>query len=284
MKKVSSCIFSSIVFLVCFYSNIFAQSNFKCGTEVPPAFLNKDRQHVVAAQSISNNIAKCLHKTVSVFVHVVLDSSGKSNILMVDLDSSFANLNRLFAPICLSFKMCKFDSIPAWKYDTFNKPLEEKEVLTLYYTPKVVNWYLVQNIQVPAGVNGYAFFPGGVDAVFLQKQALKDKKTIPHEMGHFFGLYHTFDPSSGSELVNGSNCGSSGDFVCDTEADPYPVGSVNSQCQYQGGAKDSNGDYYTPPVDNIMTYWSGTMCSCRFTIQQYNRMINQYLTARNYLW
>ena len=156
-------------------------------------------------------------------------------------------------------------------------------MLKLYYTPKVVNWYLVEKIEVPAA-NGYAFLPGGPDAVFLQKQALKGKKTIPHEMGHFFGLAHTFENATGSELVNESNCGAAGDLICDTEADPYPAGGVNAQCQYQGGAKDSNGDYYTPPVDNIMTYWSAANCSCRFTIGQYNWMLAEYLGKRNYLW
>ncbi|MBL0071623.1 MAG: hypothetical protein IPP34_07360 [Bacteroidetes bacterium] len=45
-------------------------------------------------------------------------------------------------------------------------------------------------------------------------------------MGHFFGLYHTFETQFGSELANGSNCATTGDLVCDTL--PIPVSKYTS--------------------------------------------------------
>jgi len=33
-----------------------------------------------------------------------------------------------------------------------------------------------------------------------------------HEFGHYFSLYHTHDSVGGKELVNGSNCGYTGDY------------------------------------------------------------------------
>jgi phage-related protein len=105
-------------------------------------------------------------------------------------------------------------------------------------------------------------------------------------MGHFFGLYHTFDQDFGVELVDGSNCETTGDLVCDTEADPTDEGDhlPYPDCNYTGPyMTDANGDYYVPPTNNIMSYYSFD-CICRFTPQQYNRMLEQYQQFRSYLW
>lgn len=55
-------------------------------------------------------------------------------------------------------------------------------------------------------------------------------RTLTHELGHFFNLYHTF------QACDGANCATSGDRVCDTESTstPYyncdPAGTVASSC------------------------------------------------------
>jgi hypothetical protein len=104
-------------------------------------------------------------------------------------------------------------------------------------------------------------------------------------MGHFFGLLHTFESDTGQELVDGSNCATAGDLVCDTEANPTDDGEdfeLDSDCNYIGQpAIDANGDFYVPPSKNFMSY---SPCKCEFTTQQYNRMVEQYLQFRNYLW
>gem|GEM_PF-2255437 len=83
--------------------------------------------------------------------------------------------------------------------------------------------------------------------------------SMAHEMGHCFGLYHTHQ--GGNELVDGSNCGSAGDFVCDTPADPNLNDAGNmSGCTYVGTSTDANGDSYSPDPTNIMSY---APASCR---------------------
>lgn len=66
--------------------------------------------------------------------------------------------------------------------------------------------------------------------------------TTAHEMGHCLGLYHTFQ--GGDENVarsgNCANCTTTGDGLCDTEADPhsdsYDTGNVidTITCNYFG--------------------------------------------------
>ena len=56
-------------------------------------------------------------------------------------------------------------------------------------------------------------------------------------MGHCLGLYHTFHglcESVCAELVNGSNCSSCGNFVCDTPADPTVFNVDENTCVWDG--------------------------------------------------
>lgn len=89
------------------------------------------------------------------------------------------------------------------------------------------NIWLVNKIDGKDGTSGqftagYAYFagaPANVDGtVMLATQMKFGQKTLPHEMGHAFNLYHTFN---GSELntscPTNSNCSTEGDGVCDTD-------------------------------------------------------------------
>lgn len=78
---------------------------------------------------------------------------------------------------------------------------------------------------------------------------------LAHELGHVFGLSHTGDPGS-TELVDGSNCTTAGDMLCDTPADPGYVTPAEidlTTCTYIGSLTDANGDVYDPPYRNIMS-------------------------------
>ena len=85
-------------------------------------------------------------------------------------------------------------------------------------------------------------------------------RTGTHEVGHYLGLFHTFDFGCGTSSAPG--CNTSGDRVCDTNSESGPVfgcpGSSNS-C----GSSD--------PYNNYMDY-SDDLCMTGFTPNQSNRM------------
>ena len=213
---------------------------------------------------------------------VVKDSSGQPNITPAAITQGVNDLNTYFAPICLSFSACAINYIDDWNYDSLYFPDEQIQLYTLYQTPKTINVYLSRTIATnpTTTVAGLGTLPPGADAIYMTKGTLSGK-TFPHEVGHFFGLHHTFETSFGNELADGSNCATAGDLICDTPADP---GTSNSpDCQLLPYSKDANGDWYVPHIGNIMSYYSDN-CSCGFTPQQYNRMCQQYLSFRFYLW
>ena len=65
---------------------------------------------------------------------------------------------------------------------------------------------------------GYAYYPGGADVILMKNSCATNGSTLPHEVGHFFSLRHTHGPSNlltTTELVDGSNCDTDGDEICD---------------------------------------------------------------------
>ncbi|MFI4917150.1 MAG: M43 family zinc metalloprotease [Phycisphaerales bacterium JB060] len=83
-------------------------------------------------------------------------------------------------------------------------------------------------------------------------------RTATHEVGHYLGLYHTFDGGCGSA----SSCDTTGDLICDT----------NGQSSPTWGCPSSSSSCGMPaPFDNYMDY-SDDRCMNKFTPDQARRM------------
>ncbi len=103
--------------------------------------------------------------------------------------------------------------------------------------------------------------------------------TLPHEMGHCLGLYHTHhgtiyeegsdDTNQCAEFVDGSNSSICGDYISDTPADPNRWS--NNSCSYIGTGVDGHGDSYTPNASNYMSY-AHKSCRTLFSDLQIDRM------------
>ncbi|RYZ31185.1 MAG: hypothetical protein EOP49_39430, partial [Sphingobacteriales bacterium] len=113
------------------------------------------------------------------------------------------------------------------------------------------------------GVVGYAQFAGGPSAsdgtVIMEAFNDAGQNTLPHELGHAFNLYHTFQGG----CVSAAGCATNGDFVCDTEPhDPPSVAcpTGNNPCT---NAPWGNANF------NIMNY---TTCVDRFSAGQNARV------------
>lgn len=244
----------------------------------------------------------CINKNFTIVAHIVRDSFGLANIAEADILENVESLNNFFAPICASFEVCEFRYIDNFQYDVLEEDdngdyPDWAEMKIKYNQDRRINMYFIE-ASVGNPFCGFAALGGitvmqGAGIVILKSCVGPQSKTITHEMGHFFGLSHTFEGAGtgGSEAVDGSNCETAGDQVCDTPADPFIAGDeldeyvdVNQGCRFISTKIDPiTGEYYVPDVGNIMSYYPNT-CRCGFTHEQYIKMANTYLSASPKMW
>lgn len=232
----------------------------------------------------------CLNKKFTIVAHIFKDSLGNFGATEADIKSAVEGINPFFAPICASFEICEFQYHDNWQHDVLEDPdTEGPQVLTKYHADRRINIYFVTFFTSDIGACGFADL-GGIgnptsSGIFIRKDCISTR-TIAHEMGHFFSLKHTFE-GNGTELVNGANCATAGDGICDTPGDPYiagePLGNyVTPDCKFISEKTDANGEYYNPDLGNIMSYYE---CgSCGFTWEQLNRMAQAYLNSGIKFW
>jgi PKD repeat protein len=154
------------------------------------------------------------------------------------------------------------------------------------------------NVWVPVtiedGILGYATFPDwlgfdpGSDGVVITGSSFGRGfgtpagsynlgRTGTHEVGHWLGLYHTFD--GGCSGMSPQNCSSQGDMVCDTP----PTSNSNFGCpNVQNTCNESPVD----ANDQTMNYMDYTddLCMQMFSLGQLLR-IDSYLNSdRSMIW
>lgn len=151
------------------------------------------------------------------------------------------------------------------------------------------NIWLVNYIDGPNNsAGGYAYLPPGAPGegdgtVLLVEYTTPGSngnyyKALPHELGHSFGLYHTFQGSSGANSCpSNANCLENNDRVCDTE-----VHSLNQNCPSNTAINNCTNQPFNNVQYNIMNY---TTCNTglRFTPGQRERMLHHLFTYRTSL-
>ena len=184
--------------------------------------------------------------TLPVVFHVIHDN-GVENVSAERIDRELENLNAAFAntayynpatgvdvevQFCLARRTpdgSAFDginrvqsSLTEFNYNTQEASVKE---LSQFDALQYINIWVVREICDNRGCNtvaGYAYLPGihgrtldgiVVEAAFVGLSEARSTVLV-HEMGHYLGLYHTFEGGCGN-----GNCQENGDRVCDTPPD-----------------------------------------------------------------
>ena len=247
-----------LLFLIsCHYDDDVKQPEkiLDCGFEASDDDISKllNLSHSISEYSRNSTITQ-----VPVSLNIVRLDDGSGNVTQSDIDFQFDYLNQIYADAGIEFVICgdinfinNSELFVANSYDQY-------QLRQLYNKDDIVNVYVTgEVVNNGSSVCGYAYYPGGLEVVFLSTYCFNNGSTLPHEMGHFFGLLHTHGsntPNSTQELADGSNGDSTGDMIQDTPSDPKLSGYVDYYCNYTGDFLDNNGQPHNPDPNNIMSY------------------------------
>jgi hypothetical protein len=293
-----------IIVLICFFSflgSIHAQKN-------PCATKQKDFQTWLTElprpelDPKSSYLQPRALTYIPMHYHIVTEDNGQDGYPKYMMYEIHCDLNYEFERngIDIRFYLDTFSYIKSSKFFKITKP-EDDEMTAKYNTLKHCNVYLVSD---PNGACGYVTdFPqmgnpaSNRSSILIQSSNLNydcsnpGNKTLPHEMGHWLNIYHTFSGWEGqttyppnltqhpkTEWENkartgtGANCATKGDGFCDTDPDYIPR---RWTCPYTGAPMaDPTGSTISMvlPGRNFMSY-SDDACSDTFTPQQRTKML-----------
>lgn len=250
--------------------------------------------------------------TIPVVVHII-HQNGPENISAIEVAQGIQNMNDAYANtgyydpqtgVATDIAFCLAVQDPQGNFTTginrmvsplTNVTLETQDAalkgLIQWDPTQYMNIWLVAeitSISAGSGVAGYATFPGShgspLDGIVEEARyfgsSQDNSKVTAHEVGHYLGLYHTFQGG----CVN-QNCLLDGDHVCDTPPDgsvaTVPCGSTINTCQTDADDLSANNPFR--PIangglgdqpDQFQNYMDYGYQSCQntFTQGQANRM------------
>jgi gliding motility-associated-like protein len=242
---------------------------------------------------------------VPVVVHII-HNNGPENISDLQVQTAIADINAKFLAsnnyqiqFCLAQRDPLGNPTTGITRDVSAYTIETMELddITLKNINRwdplcYLNIWVIQDIlslSMGSGVIGYATFPSShgqnndgvvIEAGYFGTNATDDAVGT-HELGHYFGLYHTFE----SGCTN-FNCLTDGDQVCDTPPDQTTFASCSppaNSCNTDTDDPSANNPFTTDVSDLSDDYmdYSNLACYNQFTAGQYSRM-KYFLTNVRY--
>jgi hypothetical protein len=250
----------------------FIKSGRRCSTEIDPALVRAlERTH----RDLPDVVNK-LDATIPVHVHVIRTSSGTGGPTQTMINNQMNVLNAAFSSAGFSFSVVSQDysNNSSWYTCTPGTTAEAQmksalhvggaDHLNIYFNNMgggllgwaTFPWQYAGNPSKDGVVILYSSLPGGTAAPYNQGD------TATHEVGHWMGLYHTFQ----------GGCSNNNDYVSDTPAERSPAYG----CPVGRNTCPSAG---SDPIRNFMDY-TDDACMNTFTAGQRSRMNSMWNTYR----
>jgi len=271
----------TFLFIISLNIHLFSQDK-ECGTVDTSgtySAIYTEALKKIAEKYASESPTRLPLKAIPIKIYRFTKADGTANITLTQIRNEIDSVNSFYVNAgirlveCLAPQTIAIDSL-------YNFVVTQESVLwNNFYTNNILNLYFPNTVNAGVSICGYSDMPPGKDYAIISAGCAKNGSTLAHELGHYFGLYHTHENVSGiPEFVNGTNCTVGGDKLCDTPADPNLNGNVGNYCWYIGTALDPNNTPYTPNTNLIMSY-APKACRNQFTQMQYNLM-NQTMTSQ----
>ena len=261
----------------------FIKSGLRCGTRHDPdeiAVAEEDFEGRLAAQG--EVTTQATGGTIDVYFHVIRKGTGIANGDIPDsmINAQIQVLNSAFAGTGWGFRLVATDrTTNATWYNLGSGTTAERDMKNALRrgTADDLNIYTA---NLSGGLLGWATFPSSYasnpknDGVVLLDTSLPGGDAAPynegdtgtHEVGHWMGLYHTFQGGC-------QRSGSQGDGVADTPAERSPAYGCpedRDSCKNLAGLD---------PIHNFMDY-TDDACMFEFTAGQDTRMDQMFTTYR----
>ncbi len=182
-----------------------------------------------------------------------------------NLNKSYAGLNFLFyierTDVILSELKLEDLSVDFYApYNRFSDEYDEPDLLSIYIFDYKDEFCEKTSTSISCGkTGGFSYILSErTNNIVMSRFDISDIKVVAHEMGHFWGLYHTFEEQQfGKDDFTVENCATLGDGICDTPPDPGPIYEVYvnySTCELLNLTSDT-GEEYKPHIENYMSYY-----------------------------
>ena len=266
-------------------ANIYGQTRYNCAHEAHEQFLIQQTESGLESLEKLARAYKpgtSVHRSptdvaLPIQAYVLTNDHGFGGISQCDLQEALAVVNMHFSGTGFSFFYTNVSTIFSNQYFSLVDFAEGDALYAAHNNPDAINIYFVNYSAEYCGWANFPWYSGRY--IVMNNECALNSSTFAHELGHYLGLYHTHSTTHGAELVDGSNCGSTGDLVCDTPAEPNLSGKVTTTCLYTGTDLDPNGIAYVPDPTNMMSY-SQKNCRTYFSPQQISRMNFYYSAVR----
>jgi hypothetical protein len=247
----------------------------RCATKHPD-IAERQRVDDEIASVTKGGIAMANGGTVRVYWHTITDTAGHGALSASAINAQISVLNAAYGPAGWQFTLAGTDTTAnnAW-YTVTSGSRDETAMKTALRQGGAADLNIYA-ANIGQGLLGWSTFPAdyrrkpSLDGVVILSDSLPGGSAAPynlgdtatHEVGHWMGLYHTFQ----------GGCNGKGDSVDDTP----PEKSAAFGCPV---GRDTCSKPGADPIEKFMDY-SDDACMNTFTAGQDARMDSSYTTYR----